>query len=58
LSLLALQFDWAAQAYAWVTWRWQHVYAWFGRRHAAIKALVVAATLALALGLLSLIFLH
>ena len=58
LSLLALEFDWAANAYAWVTWRWQQFHAWFGRRNAATKTLVVAATLAVAIGLLGLIFLH
>ncbi len=58
LSLLALEFDWAVKAYAWVTWRWQQFHAWFGRQHAATKALVVAATLAVALVLLSLIFLE
>jgi len=58
LSLLALEFDWAAKAYAWVTWRWHQFHAWFGRQHAATKALVIAATLAVALGLLGLIFLH
>ena len=58
LSLLALEFDWAAKTYAWVTWRWQQFHAWFRRRHAAIKTLIVAATLAVAVGLLGLIFLH
>ena len=57
LSLLALEFDRAAKAYAWVTWRWQQFHAWFGRRHASIKTLVVA-TLAVAFGLLGLIFLR
>ena len=58
LSLLALEFDWAAKAYAWVTWRWQQFHAWFGRRRAATKALVIAATLAVVLGLVALVFLH
>jgi hypothetical protein len=58
LRLLALEFDGAAKAYAWVTWRWQQFHAWFGRRHVAIKTLVVAATLAVGLGLVGLIFLH
>jgi hypothetical protein len=58
LSLLALEFDWAAKAYAWVTWRWQQFHAWFRRRHVAIKTLIIAATLAVAVGLLGLVFLH
>lgn len=58
LSLLALEFDWAATAYAWVTWRRQQFHAWFGRQHAATKSLVLAATLAIAIGLLGLILLR
>src|SRR3712207_5850412 len=42
LSLLALEFDWAVQAYAWVTWRWQQFHAWFARQHLATRALVIA----------------
>ena len=58
LSLLALEFDWAVQAYGWVTWRWEQFHAWFGRQHAAVKALVVLATLAIAIGLLALVLWH
>lgn len=58
LSLLALEFDWAASAFAWVTWRWGRFHAWFDRRNLAVKGLVVLATLAVAIGLLALLLLH
>lgn len=58
LSLLALEFDRAAQAYAGVTWRWRQFHAWFGRQNLAVKALVVLATLVVAIALLALLFVH
>src|SRR5687767_4974724 len=29
LRLLAVEFDWAARAYAWVVWRWDQAKTWF-----------------------------
>jgi len=58
LSLLALEFDWAARAYSWVTWRWHQFHSWFKRQRLVTKAVIVVATLAVAGGLLALVFLH
>jgi hypothetical protein len=58
LSLLALEFDWAAEAYAWVTWRWHQFHAWFRRQHMPVRVLVIAATLVVAVGLFALLFFH
>ncbi|HYP54729.1 MAG TPA: hypothetical protein VEQ41_00285, partial [Solirubrobacterales bacterium] len=58
LRLLALEFDWAARAYGWVTWRWQQFHNWFRQQHVATKALVIAATLAIPVGLVALLFFH
>lgn len=58
LSILAVEFDWAARAYATVTWHWQRVHAWFKAQGILAKTAVVLATLLVAIGLLALLFLH
>ncbi len=39
LRLLAVEFDWAARGYAWVTWRWGRLRAWFRARSRTARAL-------------------
>ncbi len=56
LRLLAVEFEWAARAYAWVVWRWGQAVAWYRGRSSAIRALVVVALVALAAGLLWLLW--
>jgi hypothetical protein len=48
LRLLAVEFDWAAGAYAWVVWRSAQLKAWFGSRPRPVRALIVLALVALA----------
>lgn len=52
LRLLAVEFDWAARAYAWVIWRWGQAKAWYRGASAGVRALVIVVLLAIAAGLL------
>ena len=52
LRLMAVEFDWAARGYAWVIWRWGQVKAWYRGASARVRALVIVALIALAVGLL------
>ena len=52
LRLLAIEFDWAARGYAWVTWRWGQAKRWFRESSPLARVLVVAVLLLLAAGLL------
>ena len=52
LRLLAIEFDWAARSYAWVIWRWAQARRWFHGASTPVRALVVCALVALAVGLL------
>ena len=51
LRLLAAEFDWAARAYAWVTWRWGRFRAWFARQSRAARWLMIGVLIAVAVGL-------
>lgn len=55
LRVLALEFDWAARAYAVAAWGWARFRAWFEHRHPVVRALVIVGLLALAVGLIVLI---
>lgn len=48
LRLLAVEFDWAARGYAWVTWRWGRLLAWFHARSKIGRALLISALFAVA----------
>ena len=52
LRMLAVEFDWAARSYAWVTWRWGQAKAWYHGASATVRALVVLILLVLLIGLL------
>ena len=52
LRLLAVEFDRAARAYAWVVWRWEQVRAWFRSAPGPVRSLVVVLLVLVALGLL------
>lgn len=51
LGVLALEFDWAAQAFAWVVWRWRRFRRWFSSRPLAVRAGLVALLVAVLAGL-------
>jgi hypothetical protein len=51
LGLLALEFDWAAQAFAWVVWRWRQFRRWFSARSPAVRVALVAGLVAVLAGL-------
>lgn len=51
LRLLAVEFDWAARAYAWVIWRWHQVTHWFAQASTPARAATVLALVAIAVGL-------
>ena len=55
LRLLGSEFDWAARAYAWVTWQWGRFRAWFAHQSRAARWLVVGALIAVACGLVGLL---
>ena len=48
LRLLAVEFDWAARAHAYVIWRWGQVKAWYRTRSPLVRGLVILALVALA----------
>lgn len=48
LRLLAVEFDWAARAYAYVIWRWGQVKAWYRTRSPLVRGLVILGLVALA----------
>ncbi|CAA9466040.1 MAG: hypothetical protein AVDCRST_MAG65-294 [uncultured Solirubrobacteraceae bacterium] len=48
LRLLAVEFDWAAHAYAWLLWRWEQLRGWFRTRSPTLRALISVVLLALA----------
>ena len=52
LRQLAVEFDWAARAYAWVVWRWEQAKAWFHGSPGPVRAAVVVVLLAVGVGLL------
>jgi hypothetical protein len=58
LRLLATEFDWAARAYAWVTWQWGRFRSWFARQSAAVRWLLVGALVAVAAALVWLVVAH
>ena len=58
LRLLATEFDWAARAYAWVTWRWGRFRSWFARQSAAVRWLIIGGLIAVAVGLVWLLVAH
>ena len=43
LRLLAIEFDWAARAFTWVTWRWTQILAWFEDQPAGVRTAVLLA---------------
>lgn len=55
LRFLAVEFDWAAQAYAWVMWRWGQLRAWYHARAPVVRGLVVLGLVTLAALLLFLL---
>ena len=48
LRLLAVELLWAARAYAWITWRWAQLLAWFRSRSAPVRGAIVLALLLVA----------
>lgn len=51
LGLLALEFDWAAHAFAWVVWRWRQFRRWFSAQAPAVRVGLVAVVAAVLVGL-------
>lgn len=49
LRLLAVEFDWAARAFTWVTWRWTQLLGWFERQPPAVRSAIVLALAAVAI---------
>jgi uncharacterized protein (TIGR02611 family) len=43
LRLLAVEFDWAARAFTWVTWRWTQLLGWFHEQPAGVRSTIVVA---------------
>ena len=52
LRLLAVEFDWAAQAYAWVIWRWSQARHWFANASKPARAATVILLVAIAVALI------
>lgn len=51
LRLLAVEFDWAASAYAWIAWRWAQARAWYHGRSRTGRWLIVLALVGVAAAL-------
>lgn len=51
LGVLALEFDWAAHAFAWVVWRWRQFRRWFSAQSVAVRVGLVALLVAVLAGL-------
>lgn len=51
LRLLAIEFDWAAHAYAWVIWRWDQSKTWFHNASKPAQAATMLVLVALAVAL-------
>ena len=52
LGILALEFDWAARALAWVIVQTDRLRAWFGRQPRVIRWAIVIAAVAILVGLI------
>ena len=48
LRLLAVELLWAARAYAWITWRWAQLLAWFRSRSAPVRGAILVALVVVA----------
>ena len=52
LRVLAIEFDWAARAYAWVVWRWSQAMHWFANASQPARAATIIVLVAIATALL------
>ena len=52
LRLLAVEFDWAARAFTWVTWRWTQLLGWFHEQPAGVRSAILVALAGVAILLL------
>jgi hypothetical protein len=53
LRMLALEFDWAAKAYARIEWRWRRFRTWWRGRSRALRAAVILGAIAVVIAIVS-----